>query len=125
MISAASMNALEQIIEDQGFDEVEEWAKDHFNLVDPVDADAIREEAKADALFEAEEECKGDAPIDPLAVINSALASGQIGRTPWAIVGRGDGLILAIGETNVPIDTPRERNSLRALVRAMDKAVGP
>lgn len=45
--------------------------------------------------------------IDPLAVIGSALACGRCGQVAWALVERGDGLILAIGKENIPIlDTP-------------------
>ncbi len=54
--------------------------------------------------------------VDPLLVTPSALAHGQIGHVPWALVARGDGLVLAIGDLNVPIDTAKEA------VAAMDLA---
>lgn len=47
-------------------------------------------------------------PIDPEAVTLSALAHGRIGSVPWALVERGDGLVLAIGSISVPMDTPTE-----------------
>lgn len=53
--------------------------------------------------------------IDPVAVVNSALACGTIGRVAWALVERGDGLVLAIGDTNIPIDTPAECGAARQL----------
>lgn len=115
MISAIGLSDLESVIESEGRGDVEEWAKDYFDLVDPPDRAAEREEVREDAFAEIENARSGDAPIDPLAVINSALAHGQIGRVPWALVERGDGLILAIGDLNIPIDTPAECGAARQL----------
>lgn len=61
--------------------------------------------------------------VDPVAVISSALAHGQIGRVAWALVERGDGLVLAIGGENIPIDTPAERYAAQRLGLHLDGAV--
>lgn len=57
--------------------------------------------------------------VNPEEVINSALAYGQIGRVPWALVERGDGMVLAIGRENIPIDTPAEAEAARHLAKCL------
>lgn len=52
--------------------------------------------------------------IDPLAVIPSAVMYGQISQVHWALVERGDGLVLAIGDLNIPLDTKFEVLAARA-----------
>jgi hypothetical protein len=61
--------------------------------------------------------------INPMEVTESALAHGQIGSVPWALVERGDGLVLAIGDLNVPIDTPAETGQAARFLQLMNKAI--
>lgn len=108
MISERNQKLLEQVLQEEDSDDVQDWAIENLSLCTEAAKAEARQEGEEDGFNAARQEAENNAPIDPLAVINSALAHGRIGRVPWALVERGDGLILAIGGENIPIDTARE-----------------